>query len=422
MKVHIVTYGCSANKSNSEIMAALLKNAGHEITTEAMAELVIVNSCTVKKPTEHKVITKLRDLQTLKKKILVSGCMPEVQEEMLEEMFPEASMMGINAVTEVADVVNKIEQGYKLKRMPPMPKSLASKPKLRINPAVNIIQVSQGCNWNCHYCVVRSAKGSLFSYPIEDIIKDIKQGINDGCKEIRLTSQDMANYGIDWDVKLPVLLRKICTITGDDFKIRIGMMNPASVLPILDDLVNSYHSQKIYKFLHLPVQSGSDEVLRKMNRRYTIEEFKIIYDKFKESFPEITFATDIIVGYPGETDEDFDKTMELVKGIQPDIVNISRFCPRPLTMAARLEQIPGHIVKERSKKLSMLAETINLQQNKKWVGWIGEALVSEEDSTSGCMARNFAYKPILLQDAKLGEKVKVEVTKARYGYLVGHVV
>lgn len=417
MKIYIETYGCSSNQSNSEIMAGLLNQAGYKIVPEDEADLIIINTCVVKKPTEVKILKRLRELSKTKKKILVAGCMVEVLRDKIIGAVPQASTMGINSVIEIADIVNKIKEGYKVIRLEDKPKPLINLPKLRINPAINIVQISQGCTGSCMFCCTRFAKGKLYSYPPHLIVSDIQNSLREGCKEIWLTSQDTSAYGLDNGIKLPALLRKIASIPGE-YKVRIGMSNPFNVLPILNDLILAYKHPRIYRFLHLPIQSASDNVLKAMNRNYAVDDFKRIYYAFKKQFPDLTFSTDVIVGFPGETEEDFNKTLNFIGEIRPDIVNISMYGERPKT-SIKEQEIPSWKIKERSRRLTSLVNEIKEENNKKWLNWNGNVLISAKAPKGGYMARNYAFKPILLKKGNLGEFSRISIVDARRGYLIG---
>ncbi|MEA3229491.1 MAG: tRNA (N(6)-L-threonylcarbamoyladenosine(37)-C(2))-methylthiotransferase, partial [archaeon] len=261
MDIFIETYGCSANQSNSEIMGGLLCEAGHNLVREEDADLMIINSCTVKIQTERKITRRLEKLRYSAKKILVTGCMGEVQKERIEDMHPDASIIGLNETGKVAEIVKRIEAGERVVMLESKPEDMVCLPKRRVNPVINITQIATGCLGDCSYCIVRSAKGALRSFPVNKIIDDVRKALDEGCKEIWLTAQDTGCYGFDTGVRLPALLRKITSINGD-FKIRIGMMNPAHVRSIQDDLITAFLNKKMYRFIHMPVQSGSDEVLK----------------------------------------------------------------------------------------------------------------------------------------------------------------
>ncbi len=184
-------------------------------------------------------------------------------------------------------------------------------PKIPVNRIVGIVPINYGCLGSCSYCCVLFARGRLRSYRIDELVERIKCDLASGVKEVWLTSQDTACYGKDIAVSLADLLREVCRVEGEFF-VRVGMMTPNYALEILDDLIQAYKDEKVFKFLHLPVQSGDDEVLRLMNRLYSVEDFRRIVNSFREKIPEITLATDVICGFPGESKEAFQQTVELI--------------------------------------------------------------------------------------------------------------
>ncbi len=253
----------------------------------------------------------------------------------------------------------------------------------------------------------------------------MESDVASGAKEIWLTSQDMACYGQDIGVTLADLLEKICSVE-ETFWVRVGMMTPNYALNILDRLVEAYQHKKIFKFLHLPVQSGDDEVLKRMQRFYTIEDFNQIVAMFRKAIPNITIATDVICGFPSETAEAFEKTVHLIEKVKPDIVNVSKFFPRPNTPAEKLEpKIPPSEIKERSKKMAELARRVALEKNQAWIAWKGQILVDEEGKKPGSwIGRNFAYKPIVVKskESLLGRMVDVHVVNAFQTYLQAEIL
>jgi tRNA A37 methylthiotransferase MiaB len=205
------------------------------------------------------------------------------------------------------------------------------------------------------------------------------------------------------------------------------MMTPNLVKGIQEKVIAAYENEKVFKFLHLPVQSGDDSVLRGMRRFYTAEEFVSIVEGFRESFPDLTLATDVIVGYPGESEEAFNSTLEIMKRVQPDVTNVSKFFARPKTAAWEIREglVDKEEIKRRSNKAAELAKQISASQNRKWVGWSGEILVDEVGKVEGSwIGRNFAYKPIVVKcgDTLLGKTLRVEVVEASQTYLRGKIV
>ena len=413
-KIFIKTFGCSANYNNSEIMAGLLIEAGHRIINNPKdADLVIVNTCTVKLPTENKVKKSIREFLKSKKKIIIAGCMPEVQKDVLKSIAPNASFVGVHHTKEISSTVDKVSNGSLVDLTGKRNETKLNLPVIRKNKIIQIIQISEGCNGVCTYCIVRLAKGKLFSYPEEEIIKQVKSAVKEGCKEIWLTSQDNSAYGQDINTNLVSLLKKIIDVKGD-FKVRIGMMDPNNLMPILDELITLIKSEKIFKFLHIPIQSGNDEILKAMKRSYTVNDFKKIIKKLRKEIPEITISTDLICGFPGETEEKFNDSIKLMKEIKLDVLNISRFWPRPGTEATLMKnQVHGRITKKRSQILTKEFNKICTEKNKKWLNWEGEILVDEIGQEGSFIGRNYCYKPVVIQSKEniLGKKVNVKIIK-----------
>jgi threonylcarbamoyladenosine tRNA methylthiotransferase CDKAL1 len=246
----------------------------------------------------------------------------------------------------------------------------------------------------------------------------MRRAVQKGAREFWLTSQDTGTYRLDIGTNLANLLRDCCEVNGKFF-IRVGMMNPNHVTSMLSELIDAYGDSKVYKFLHLPVQSGDDEVLRRMNRKYAVEEFKSITKEFRKEFPRLTVSTDIICGFPGETSDAFMKTLQLIREIQPDIVNISKFFARPGTPAEKMKPVDVTEIKVRSRTLTKLVRRISLEKNRAWMNWAGKVLIDEKGSEQSWISRNFAYKPIVVKDSRnlLGRLLNVKVVKTFSTYL-----
>ncbi len=419
-KVYMETYGCSANQSHSEVMLGLLKKAGFEIVTHPKdADLIVINTCIVKEPTEKRMIYRLKTLQNSfpEKKMIVAGCMPTGEYELVKKFAPSASLIGPSASTKIVECVEETLKGKRVEYL--TPSHTLCHTKLRFNPYINIVEIAEGCLGNCSYCIVKRAKGSLISHPISDIKEDIEMSLREGCREIWLTSQDCGCYGLDRGKNLINLLEEVTKIPGD-FRIRLGMANPNHIKPILSDLIEIFRDRKMYKFIHIPVQSGSDKVLRDMNRKYVTEDFRKIVRKFRKEIPEVTVWTDIIVGYPTETDKDFKETLKLIKETKPDYVNISKFGSRPGTPAEKLEKLEGEEVKERSRKLSELVGEICLERNKRWVGKASQVLVTEKRGKQ-YMGRNESYKQVIIETKSdiLGKFVTAKIKDCKKTHLKG---
>ena len=417
VRVYLETYGCSANQAHSEVMLGLLSRAGCEIVGEENADVVILNTCIVKNPTESKMRNRIRELS--RKKLVVAGCMAEVEPEVIRDIAPSASLLGPSWCRKVGEAVKKVHDGLRVEYVGERKEEKVRLPRIRKNPYIHISEVSEGCLGNCSYCIVKKAKGSLKSFSPEMIVEDIEKSVSSGCKEVWLTSQDMASYGFDIGSSLPELLERILEIPGR-FRVRVGMMNPNTLKRIEDEMVEIYRNEKMYRFLHIPVQSGSDSVLKRMRRGYTADEFLQMVDRFRESIPDISIWTDIIVGFPGESDEDFEMTIDLMKRIEPEHTNVSRFGARPGTDAAKMKGLPSDVIRERSRVISELVREI---RNRKLKGLIGEErTVLFTDMRNGfSLGRDESYRPVMVRDSLKGEFLRVRITDTKGGVLIGEV-
>jgi threonylcarbamoyladenosine tRNA methylthiotransferase CDKAL1 len=349
MKVCIITYGCAANRAESEIMAGLLKQAGHSLVSEQEAEIMVLNTCAVKQVTEQKILDRI---STIHKPLVVAGCLPEVYGRKIRERSPNAVLLGTHHLAEIVEATENAAKGNCQIITGPTRTEKLGLPRVRSKDGTAIIEIADGCLGSCSYCATRLAKGPLFSYSPDSVIREVCCSLAQGCNRVWLTSQDTAAYGKDIGVSLPGLLRRL---PEGHYQVRVGMMNPNTVLPLLDRLLEAYQDKKIWKFLHLPLQSGSDEILKAMNRPYTTRQFEDIVNAFRKEFPDIKIWTDVIVGYPGETETQFQETVDLLKKMKFDKINISRFAKRDGTVAAKLKQLPTEVLKRRTEALHALS-------------------------------------------------------------------
>lgn len=421
-KFYIETYGCASNQADSEIISGLLQKEGWKETDDPKkADVLIINTCNVKEPTSNKMLDRIRKLSQLKKPLIIAGCMPKTERKKIESINPKVSLIGPDSIHKIRDVAIRSIRGEKVVFLEDLRVPKLCLPRIRKNPIIAIVPIGIGCASQCSYCITKFARGELFSYPLEMIVEEIKTGLKEGCKEFWLTSQDCGCYGIDRGYDLCDLLEEVCKLEGRFF-VRIGMMNPQFVKRMVKRLPERYSDEKIFKFLHLPVQSGSNKILRKMRRGYKVEDFLKIVKEFRKKIKDVTLATDIIVGFPGETEKDFEKSLKLIRKVRPDIVNISRFGARPGTDAAKLEPLPISIVRKRSRMMHELVERIKLEKNEEWVGKECYGIVDEIGRNKTYVARNTSYKPIVIRNNLLGRFVKIKVEKAKANYLEGRVV
>jgi MiaB-like tRNA modifying enzyme len=327
-------------------------------------------------------------------------------------------MMGPNSIGKTLQIINHALAGKRDVELEDTDVTKTGLPKVRLNPAVGIVEIASGCMSDCTFCQTKLAKGDLKSYRIGDIVRQVAEEVRDGCKEIWLTSTDNGCYGLDIGTTLPRLVEEVSGMPSD-FRIRVGMMNPMYMPKIRDDLLKSFESDKVYKFLHVPVQSGSDRVLHDMKRGHTEATFRDLVKKFRNKFEKFTISTDVIVGFPTETEYDFEQTLGLLEETRPDVVNLSRYSQRPGTKAADMVQIDVSEVKRRSKIVFDLMNHIAADNNRKWLGWEGEVLFNEQTDEQ-VRGRNFAYKSVFVEDkVSVGQKKQVRITRATSHGLYG---
>lgn len=419
-KVWIEAYGCSASINDSEIISGLLRNDGYEISeTSHDASINIIVTCSVKDVTEHRMLHRIAKLSESGNPLVVAGCLPKADRLKVESVNPTASLIGPDTIEKITEVVRSASSGRKQVELEENKfNQKLNIPKLRLNSAVSIVQIASGCKSECSFCQTKLVKGDLTSYRPGDIIRQIQIDVNQGCKEIWLSSTDNGCYGRDIGTDLANLLLRCCGIEGD-FKIRVGMMNPMYIPQLLHSLLGIFsQNNKVFKFLHIPVQSGSDRILRKMKRGHSAQTFLNAVRVFRDKIPEITIATDIIIGYPSETEDDFRQTVDLLQAARPDIVNVSKYSARPGVLAATEKKVPSHITKNRTRHLDKILKEISFARNSPWEGWTGDIII-DEIAENHVQGRNYAYKPIMVTASNiskvegdvisLGSKVNVKV-------------
>jgi len=418
-KIFVEAYGCSASFADSEMISGLIQNGGHTLADNSTdSDLNIIVTCSVKDSTANKMMYRINSLKT--KPLIVAGCLPKAEKDTVEKFSENASLLGPNSLGKTIQVINSTLKGTKQIALEDSDLSKVGLPKVRLNPAVGIVEIANGCMSECTFCQTKISKGDLNSYRLGDIVRQVQTEINDGCKEVWLTSTDNGCYGFDIGTDLPSLVNAVVDIPNE-FMIRVGMMNPMYMPRIKEKLIESFDNDKVFKFLHIPVQSGSDKVLHDMKRGHTAGTYREIVNKVKERFSEFTISTDIIVGFPSETEEDFQKTISLLDETKPDVVNLSKYSARPGTDAAELKQIDAAEVKRRSKIIFEQISKLSMESNKKWIGWKGKVLF-DETTEEGIKGRNFAYKPVFVDgEIKIGQSYTVEIIDATVKRLVGKI-
>jgi MiaB-like tRNA modifying enzyme len=418
-KIFVESYGCSASFSDGEMISGLILNGGHTLVEDSSeSDLNIVVTCSVKDATANKMIHRIKSLKS--KPLVVAGCLPKAEQGTVEKFSENASLLGPNSLGKTLQIIDSTLKGQKQIALDDTDLSKVGLPKVRLNPVVGIVEIASGCMSECTFCQTKLSKGDLTSYRLGDIVRQVQTEIKEGCKEVWLTSTDNGCYGFDIGTDLPSLVNAVAEIP-DDFMVRVGMMNPMYMPRIKEDLIKSFNNDKVFKFLHIPVQCGSNKVLHDMKRGHTAETFRDIVNKVNDEFEKFTISTDIIVGFPSETEEDFQKTVDLLDEIRPDVVNLSKYSARPGTDAAEMKQIDVVEMKRRSKIIFEQISKISIENNKKWIGWKGKVLFDEK-TEEGVKGRNFAYKPIFVKDdVDIGQYHTVEITDVSVNTLLGKI-
>ncbi|MEB3806244.1 MAG: tRNA (N(6)-L-threonylcarbamoyladenosine(37)-C(2))-methylthiotransferase [Desulfurococcales archaeon] len=428
-RYYIETYGCALAQFEARAMMELLEEKGYRrVPRPEEADVIVVNTCAVRLDTEQRIAERLEKLyRTLPgKRYVVAGCLAKARPGLIRRIIPEASLLSPQAVDRIVEAVRSSAPRLFLdgsRNTGWMPASLVD----RDRGLIASIMIQEGCLNNCSYCITKLARGGPRSYPPRVVVDAVRRAVEQGAVEIRLTGTDTAAYGVDLPGKptLADLVWSILDKVEGEYMLRIGMMTPEMAMELSRDLVEAYRNARVYKFFHIPVQSGDDRVLSIMGRRYTVDEFRELHASIKHHYPDSMFATDIIVGHPGEDDEAFLNTVKLVKELRFERVHLAQYSIRPHTRAAAMKQVSDGVKKQRSKILSKIVEEITLDIHRRYIGSRHSALITEIGWRRNALtARLDNYFPVVLMggQAVLGERVTVEVRDATYFDLRGVVV
>ncbi|MBR9680111.1 MAG: tRNA (N(6)-L-threonylcarbamoyladenosine(37)-C(2))-methylthiotransferase [Candidatus Altiarchaeota archaeon] len=400
MKVYAEWHGCPFSQAETEIAVAQL---GKKTNLE-LADTIILFGCTVKQETEKRMFKRITELKKTGKKLIVIGCLVDVAADQIRELAPKAYLVETGWIDQIQNVFDKKELIGKRQIIKLCDREYGPWP-------IGIVPIAEGCLGNCSFCQVKLVRGNLFSYPAESIMADVKKAVEKNYREIWLTTQDTAIYGTEQGKELVGLLEQIAELKGE-FVVRVGMGNPAFFLKQWNKLKPLLASDRFFEFLHAPVQSGSDSVLQAMRRRHAVDDYVRLAKKFRAAFPTGSLWTDIIVGYPTETEQDFQKTLVMLENTQPNKVNISRYGQRAGTDAAELADIPSWVKKERSRAAVSLSNKLGLELNKKMLGQETRVFMDEQGS-----GRTIGYRPVAVK-AELGNWTNAKISAVRAGYLI----
>ena len=432
-KALVITHGCQMNEHDSEKITWLLEKMGYDFVNEVEdADLIILNTCSVRHSAEDKVYGQLGNLKNLKSKkknikVAVCGCMMQREESRnyVIEKFPNVDIIfGTNNIWKLPELLKSSYAGKKLS-MDIEDNPLSIDDALGANRLYNFksyVNIMYGCNNFCSYCIVPYTRGRETSRRPHEIIREIEELAKNGTKEVTLLGQNVNSYGKTFDDKFSFanLLEEINAINGIE-RIRFMTSHPKD---ISDELIYSFKNlDKLCNFLHLPVQAGSSRVLKMMNRKYTKEDYLRKIDKVKNVNPNIALSTDIMVGFPGESEEDFLDTLDLVKKVEYDTAFTFIYSMRENTPAAKMDQVPDKVKHDRFERLLDILYPIQERKNKAFIGRDVDVLVEDfsKKDDSNVSGRTDEFKLINFKGNKsdIGKILKVKVKDANSFSLVG---
>lgn len=436
LTLFLKTFGCQMNARDSEKLVGILEQIGYVEGTDEHSDFIVYNTCTVRENANNKVYGRLGYLQNYKKKnplmkIALCGCMmqePEVVENIKKHYKFVDIVFGTHNIFKFAEILcNNIESGSQVidiwKDTNQIVEDLPVKRKFSFKSGVNIMF---GCNNFCSYCIVPYVRGRERSRAPEDIIREIEELVKNGVVEIMLLGQNVNSYGknLESPITFAELLRRVERIEGLK-RIRFMTSHPKDLSDELIEVMAS--SKKICRHLHLPLQSGSSEILKKMNRHYTKEQYLELAERIRKAVPDISLTTDIIVGFPGETEEDFEETLEVVRKVRYDSAFTFIYSKRTGTPAAAMEnQVPEEVVKERFDRLLAEVQAISAQVCGRDVHTVQEVLVEEPDShVEGLVTGRMSNNTIVhFPGGKelIGKIVKVYLKESKGFYYMGSLV
>lgn len=431
----IQTFGCQMNEHDSEIMGGLLKEAGYERTERREdADVIILNTCCIREKAEHKVLSLLGELRSLADQkphlvIGVSGCMVQ-QEDIVPKIIhacPHVNLlMGTYNTQKVAEYVDFIRStGQRISEIPTEALVMeAALPAERSYSFKAFVNITFGCNNFCTYCIVPYVRGRERSRALHDIMKEVRDLVQEGVKEITFLGQNVNSYGNDLSdpaANFPELLRQADQVEGLQ-RIRFMTSHPKD---LSDELISVIaESQHICHSVHLPVQAGSTRILTRMNRRYTRDDYLQLVSKMKNAIPDLALTTDIIVGFPGETEEDFQDTLSLAEAVGYDGAFSFIYSPRPGTVAEKFEdQVPLDIKKERLARLNKVLADSGYARNLPYQDQVVEVLVEGVSKTNAdVMSGHTDTGKIVLfpgEPSLIGQLISVRITEPQTWVLKG---
>ena len=424
-KYFIKTFGCQMNFNDSERIRGILRTLGYEPTDSwEEADLILLNTCTIREKPDQKVLSHIGEYKKIKDKnpnalIAVSGCLAQRAGWELVQKAPAVDIMFSSFnMHQLPELINQAQAGYKavaiLDNPPEDEDSLWDYPTERDNLYCAYVTVIKGCDKNCTYCVVPRTRGRERSRPLDSILEEVKKLVEDGVREIHLLGQNVTAWGKDLDKPLPFseLLYQVSKVDGVE-RIRFTTGHP---IDLTDETISAMADiPQVCNALHLPFQAGSNRILKLMDRKYTKEFYLERVERLKKAIPNIAMSTDVIVGFPAETDEDFEHTLDVLRQVEFEQVFSFKYSPRPGTPASNMEgQVPEDVKTERMGRLLDLQKSIMGKLAKRYEGTLQEVLVEEEKGDGTLMGRTTTNKWATFRGDRnlLGKLVKVRVERA----------
>ncbi len=433
MKYYITTMGCQLNENDSEKIAGITENMGYEKTEKPEeADLVIYNTCCVRENAEEKLFGKLGELKKQREEkgtiIAIGGCMmqePHILEKIKQSYNYTDIVFGTHTLHKFEEDLKKaIEERKKVRDVIDIDGEVIEDLPIKRNDKYKAsVTIMYGCNNFCSYCIVPYVRGRERSRKPEKILEEVKILAEEGYKEITLLGQNVNSYNGGDGYKFANLLNDVCKIDGIE-RIRFISPHPKD---FTDDVIEAIaNNEKIAKVIHLPLQSGSSEVLKVMNRKYTKEQFLELVEKMKKRIPNVVFSTDIIVGFPGETEENFEDTLDVVQKVNFEQVYMFIYSRRIGTVADKMEnQIPEEIKHQRFDRLKDLYDSRVSENNQKYIGTIQKILVDgySKNDNKILTGRTDTNKVVNFEGTEdlIGKMINIKITEEHKWYLKGEI-
>lgn len=437
MKVAFVSLGCAKNLVNSEQMMALVRDAGYELVTQpAGADVAVLNTCGFIDSAKSEAIDHILELAQLKQegklqKLIVTGCLPQrYQSELLEELPEVDGVLGTGSYTDIVPAIKAVMEGDQPTYFGDIDHTIENGPRVLATPNYSAyLKIAEGCDNRCSYCVIPSLRGRYRSRPMEELLEEAQDLAKQGVRELIVVAQDITRYGTDLYGRreLPELLRKLCRLP---FRwVRLHYLYPDELDDALIDVIAD--EPKILNYLDIPIQHINDKILKAMNRRGTGDEIRALFTKLRERLPNLVLRTSIIVGLPGEGEEEFDELCEFLRWAKIERAGVFPFSPEEGTPAAEMpDQVPEDVANRRAEWLVDLQSRVMDEYNEERLGSVMEVLCEGFDPEMGCWCgRTWADSPDVdghvyftaAGTVKAGTFVNVRITGTADGDLTGEI-